>query len=79
MTKAWTRTLFNPAKDPSAFGSIVAWWELRRIPFNLLVGAVGIVSFIVYAWLSISYGNQFGEGDDFNPGLSVTRISLIAS
>jgi hypothetical protein len=31
--------------------SIVAWWEIRRIPFNFLVGYAGVASITV--WLSI--------------------------
>lgn len=30
---------------------IVAWWEIRRIPYNLLIGTAGIAS--IALWLSV--------------------------
>ncbi|MFM7816915.1 MAG: hypothetical protein ACKPGI_08100, partial [Verrucomicrobiota bacterium] len=35
----WNR---SPASD--SLWEILAWWELRRIPYNLVVGGVGVVS-----------------------------------
>ena len=35
--------------------AVIGWWEARRIPFNLLVGATGIVTavaVVVVAWVS---------------------------
>jgi hypothetical protein len=40
----------------------VVWWELRRIPFNLIVGAVGLASVIVMEL----FGSTFIKpGEDF--------------
>src|ERR1035441_7208500 len=42
--------------------STVVWWELRRIPFNLIVGAVGLASVALMECL----GSTFIEpGEDF--------------
>lgn len=35
----WSR---SPGSD--SFWEILGWWELRRIPYNLIVGGVGVVS-----------------------------------
>jgi hypothetical protein len=40
-----------PNSSPDSVKSIIWWWEKRRIIYNLLVGAVGIVSFIAYLYL----------------------------
>jgi hypothetical protein len=71
--------LFRPAENPSSFGNIVAWWELRRIAFNMLVGAVGIVSFIVNLWLWTAYIQKPGESDGFNPALSAIFFGIMAN
>jgi hypothetical protein len=45
----WYFTLQDREGD-NAF-DIVVWWEIRRVPYNVLVGAAGIAS--IAAWLSI--------------------------
>jgi hypothetical protein len=39
--------LFRRARPPERTRDIIAWWESRRIPYNLIVGAAGIASAIV--------------------------------
>jgi hypothetical protein len=34
-------------------GAIIRWWEARRIPFNLIVGASGVVSLGIISLISI--------------------------
>jgi hypothetical protein len=40
---AITEFLF-PAPAKRSAGSIIGWWERRRLPYNLAVGAAGVVS-----------------------------------
>lgn len=35
----------EPAETP---GDVIGWWEARRIPFNLVVGIVGLLSCIAF-------------------------------
>jgi len=79
MTKPWVKTLFEPAKDPSSFPNIVKWWELRRIAFNVLVGAVGIVSFIVNLWLWTTYIQKPNEDDGFGPVVPAIVFGILAN
>jgi hypothetical protein len=30
----------------------IAWWELRRIPYNLVVGAVGLATILFIGWFA---------------------------
>jgi hypothetical protein len=39
--------LFRRARPPERTWDVIAWWESRRIPYNLIVGAAGIASAIV--------------------------------
>ena len=41
------RPLFRRAQPPDRAWDVVGWWESRRIPYNLIVGAAGIASAIV--------------------------------
>src|SRR5207253_2780038 len=56
------------------------WWELRRIPYNLIVGCVGIVTcvFIATAALAseIVFGKEFGLPDP--PIFAVLGVLLYA-
>lgn len=38
------RRLFRRDDSTQDFWRIIGWWEVRRVPFNLIVGAVGCVS-----------------------------------
>jgi hypothetical protein len=76
MLKSWINTLFLPTKNPSSVGAILKWWELRRIPFNMLVGAVGIVSFILNLWLYITYLPDESAG---SPALSAVFFGIMAN
>lgn len=41
-----------PAPAPRRPGAILAWWERRRLPYNLAVGAAGVVSLLTVTLLS---------------------------
>lgn len=49
--------------EPRPFLQIVAWWEIRRIPYNLLIAFIGIPSFILFA-MFIAASNKLQPGDD---------------
>lgn len=49
MLKQATAWMFA-APDSGSPLRIIAWWELRRIPFNLLIGLYGFVCLIAFEW-----------------------------
>jgi hypothetical protein len=49
---ALTRFLY-PLPAHRSLGRIVAWWEQRRLAFNLVVGATGLVSYSVVALIGV--------------------------
>ena len=55
---------------------IIRWWELRRIPYNLIVGSFGFISIIV----GEAIGNTFLEpGEDLEePFAMIIGIVLFA-
>jgi hypothetical protein len=42
---------------------IIQWWEARRIPFNILIGAYGICSLAIFA-LAIDSSGHLRPGED---------------
>jgi hypothetical protein len=48
------RRLFSAGEVPSRNAEVIRWWELRRIPYNLVVGAVGLASIIVFELIASS-------------------------
>jgi hypothetical protein len=43
--------------------SIIRWWEIRRIPYNLMVGTVGIISLFLFYYF-IDASNALKPGED---------------
>jgi hypothetical protein len=70
--------LFRPTENHSYFESVVGWWELRRIAFNLLVGTTGVASLVV-SLLLLDYIPESGGGGDFSPALSVIGFGIFAN
>jgi hypothetical protein len=65
-------------QDDSALGPI-AWWEIRRVPFNLAVGAVGVLSMIAMALIgnaTVPSGEDFVEPFAILAGLSMAAVAL---
>jgi hypothetical protein len=40
--------LFAPLKEPTSWWKIILWWEIRRIPYNIIVGVAGFVGMAFY-------------------------------
>ncbi len=70
---------FQPTDNPSSFPSIVAWWELRRIAFNVLVGAVGSFESYRVSMALGTYLEKPGDDGDFTPLLSVFAFGTAAN
>lgn len=53
-----TLKLFRRTDNPTSIWEIIAWWEIRRIPYNALVGLAGIVT-IICCLASAAIGETF--------------------
>ena len=59
--------LFAPPPEPRSAWSIIRWWEARRVPYNLIVGTVGLLSFVAFLAL-VGYCGHLEPGEDaFEP------------
>ena len=54
--------LFASPREPVTPLRVVGWWELHRIPYNLIVAVFGVFSFAIFATSIYSSGHlQPGE------------------
>ncbi|MBI3028029.1 MAG: hypothetical protein HYY64_00745 [Candidatus Rokubacteria bacterium] len=51
----------------------MAWWEVRRIPFNLIVGVYGVVCLVAFFW-AITTSGHLQPGED-----AVEPLALLAA
>ncbi len=50
------RWLFAAPREPVTPFGVIGWWELRRIPFNFVIGLFGSFAFAVFATSIYSTG-----------------------
>lgn len=60
--KSFFKWLVRPPEKQSWL-YIIKWWELRRIPYNLIVGLMGIVSLGLF-FLFINLAHELKPGED---------------
>ncbi|MEO6908765.1 MAG: hypothetical protein ABI210_12840 [Abditibacteriaceae bacterium] len=65
--------LFAIPETERTLGNVVAWWELRRFPYNIIVGSVSFVSLVIF-FVSITSAHVLGPGED-----PVEPLALIIS
>jgi hypothetical protein len=72
----FVRWLFAPPSEPIAPRDAVAWWERRRLTYNLVVGAVAIVSFAIY-YVSIISTGVLRPGEDVLEPVALLAMPII--
>lgn len=72
---ALTRLLY-PVPAPRSLGPIIAWWERRRLVFNLVVGATGAFTCSVIALIGLlpPHPHWFGP-----PPIAIIGYALTAN
>jgi hypothetical protein len=61
---AW---LFSGPKQPVSAIRVFAWWELRRLPFNLIVGTYSVVCLVIFFVAIITSGHLQPWEDPVEP------------
>jgi hypothetical protein len=69
--------LISPPQEPTSPGDAIAWWEQRRLPYNLVVGAVAVVCLVLYCFCITSAG-VLQEGEDVVEPLALLAAPLVA-
>jgi hypothetical protein len=60
-------------EGPRTTWNVILWWELRRIPYNIVVGALGVISLATFFFF-ISNADALAPGED-----AVEPIALLAA
>jgi hypothetical protein len=57
---------------------VVLWWELRRIPFNLLIGVYGIFCLVAAYW-GIETSGELRPGEDAVEPLALLAVPFVVN
>ena len=57
------RWLLTPPEESRPWWKVITWWEVRRIPCNLIVGCVGFVCLLLF-FLFIHLAHELTPGED---------------
>jgi hypothetical protein len=53
---------FSTPSEPFSRWGIIAWWEIRRVPYNLIVGVFGAISlFFFFVFIGLAHEPKPGE------------------
>jgi hypothetical protein len=59
---AW-RWLISRPERPMRPLEVIAWWELRRVPYNVIIGAASAISLPLF-FLFITWSGELKPGED---------------
>ena len=68
--------LFTVPDGRRSAWSIIKWWELRRIPYNLIVGIVGVCSLLLFFFF-ISQSGELKPGEDAEEPLAIIAAPFL--
>jgi hypothetical protein len=62
MLKRFFTWYFSRPSDQNSWFGIISWWEIRRVPYNLILALFGILSLLLfYAFISLAHELKPGE------------------
>jgi hypothetical protein len=53
--------LFARKEEDTSLLAVIKWWELRRIPYNLIVGLFGVFTCVITVLVAAIASEKFGE------------------
>lgn len=62
--------LFAVPAGKRSVWTIIWWWELRRLPYNLIVGSVGVCSLLLFFFF-ITHSGELRPGEDAEEPLGI--------
>lgn len=72
--------LFARKEEDTSLLAVIKWWELRRIPYNLIVGVFGVFTCVITVLVAAIASEKFGEplGLPDPPIIAVFAVILFA-
>jgi hypothetical protein len=74
----FVKWLFSEPEPPMTVGKSIEWWEIRRIKFNLVVGAYGLICFVIFL-MAISTSGRLAVGEDAVEPLALPLTALVCN
>ncbi len=71
--------LLRVPEEPRHWYGIIAWWELRRIPYNVIVGIVGLVCVYLYLVVDALPPRLPADELDFDYFLVISVSAVLAN
>ena len=68
--------LFRVPEEPYSPWRVVAWWEARRVPFNIIVGVCGALGVAVFLW-TITTSGHLQPGEDPLEPITILAAPLV--
>jgi hypothetical protein len=75
LTRA-TRSFFA-VPDSTSSSRVIAWWEARRLPFNIFVGLYGVICFFVYFW-AVATSGTLAPGEDVIEPMAIPLLAIVS-
>ena len=50
--------MFASQQPPVSWWRVILWWEVRRIPYNILVGFYGVFCLVIFFWAITTSGHK---------------------
>ena len=63
MLKRFFTWFFSRRSNQNSWFGIISWWEIRRVPYNLILALVGAISLLLF-FTFISLTNELKPGED---------------
>jgi hypothetical protein len=74
----FTVWFFSNPRDPASTKRVFAWWEARRLPFNLIVGTYGILCLVVF-FAAITTSGHLQPGEDAVEPLALMAAPIVVN
>jgi hypothetical protein len=76
--RCFTDWLFTNPRDSASTKAIVSWWEVRRLPFNLIIGTYGILCLVLF-FATITTSGYLQTGEDAVEPLALMMAPIIVN
>jgi hypothetical protein len=78
LVRRWWSWMVTRTQQAQSIWNVIAWWELRRLSYNLFLAAVGIPSLIVF-FLAISAAHELQPGEDAVEPMALFAAPILAN
>lgn len=70
--------LFTAPQEPVTTRRVIGWWELRRLPFNVILGSIGFLALLLFT-ACIESAGVLQPGEDAVEPLALLIVPLVAN